>query len=136
MIGPALVGVARLRSHMQDRLAALETLHEAISYSNDVGWRPLLAEVLGPGAEILLRVGEGATATVLAGSLLDGALAMLNLSLERNASLERALTAAREEFGDEQFGRLFTRGAGMSYEEVVEFALDQVRRAMAEMTRG
>ena len=136
MIGPALVGVARLRSHMQDRRAALETLHEAISYSNDVGWRPLLAEVLGPGAEILLRVGEGATATVLVGSLLDGALAMLNLSLERNASLERALTAAREEFGDEQFGRLFTRGAGMSYEEVVEFALDQVRRAMAEMTRG
>jgi hypothetical protein len=136
MIGPALAGVARLRSNMQDRPAALETLYEAIRYTNLVGWRPMLADVLGPGAEILLRAGEGATATVLAGSVLDGALAMLNVSLERNASLERALAAAREEFGDEQFGRLFTRGAGMSFEEVVEFALDQVRRAIAETTAG
>jgi hypothetical protein len=61
---------------------------------------------------------------------------MINMSLERNASLERALTVAREEFGDEQFGRLFTRGAAMPYEAVVEFALDQVRRAMAETIRA
>jgi hypothetical protein len=135
IMGPALADVARLRSHTQDRRAALETLQEAIGYGNHAGWRPMLADVLGAGVEILLRVGEGATATVLAGSLVDGVLAMLNVSFGRTASLERALTAAREELGDEQFGRLFTRGAGMSYEEVVEFALDEVRRAMSETTR-
>jgi predicted ATPase/class 3 adenylate cyclase len=132
MMGPALAGVARLRSDAQDRAATLEALHDAITYSSHLGWRPMLAEVLGPGAEILVRVGERATATVLAGSVLEGVLAEINVSLERNASIERTLVTARADLGDEHYSQLFARGAAMSYEEVVEFALDGVRRAMTE----
>jgi hypothetical protein len=69
---------------------------------------------------------------VLAGSVLNGVLAAINVSLERNASLERALAAARADLGGEQYAQLLVRGAAMSYDEVVEFALDGVRRAMTE----
>lgn len=132
IIGPALVGVARLRSRMQDRVAALEALYEAISYGNYVGSRPIVVEVLGAGADILLRVGEPSTATVLAASLLQGALLAINVSSQRDAELERTLVSARQALGDEEYQRLVARGEAMSYEEVVEFVLDNVRRAMSE----
>jgi predicted ATPase len=135
IMGPALVGVARLRSRIHDRVAALEALYDAISYSTYVGYRPVVVQILGPSAEILLRVGEPATGTVLAGSLLQGALAAIML-LQRNAELERTLMTAREALGDEQYQRMFARGASMSYEEVVEFALDNLHRAMTETTNA
>jgi hypothetical protein len=40
------------------------------------------------------------------------------------------MVSAREALGDEQYQRLFARGAAMSYEEVLEFALDQVHQAL------
>jgi predicted ATPase/class 3 adenylate cyclase len=134
IMGPALVSVARLRSRMHDRLSALEALEEAIAYSRDVGYRPIVIEVLGPGAEILLRAGEPAAATVLAGSLLQGAFPAINAfaSSHRSAELEGALVAARDNLGPEQYERMLARGASMSYDEVVEFALDSAHRAMAE----
>ena len=95
IIGLALVGVARLRSRTRDRVAALEALCDAISYANYVGSRGVVVEVLGEGADILLRAGEPSTATVLAGSLLQGALLAIIVS-QRNAELDRTLVAARE----------------------------------------
>jgi hypothetical protein len=109
-------------------------LQEAISYTHYIGYRSLVIEVLGQGAELLLEVGEPSTATVLAGSLLEGALAAIMVSSQRNAELERTLVATRDTLGAEHYQRLFGRGASMSYEEVVEFALDNVHRAMAETT--
>jgi tetratricopeptide (TPR) repeat protein len=135
IVGPALVGVARLRSRMQDRGAALEALYDAISYGNYVGSRPVVVDLLGAGADVLLRVGEPSTATVLAASLLHGALGAINVSSQRDAELDRTLVAAREVLGDEQYQRMFDRGAAMSYDEVVEFSLDEVR-AMSEAIEG
>jgi hypothetical protein len=134
MMGLALVGVARLRSRIHDRPAALEALRDAIRYSNYVGFRPLVVEVLAPGAEILLRVGEHATAVVLAGSALGGTLATIMVSSERNVELERVLVTAREGLGTDQYTRLYARGEAMSYQEVVEFALEELRRATAAGT--
>jgi predicted ATPase/class 3 adenylate cyclase len=134
MMGPALVGVARLRSRTQDRPAALEALRDAIGYSNYVGFRPIVVDVLTTGTEILLWLGERATAVVLAGSELAGALATIMVTSERNAELERALVSAREDLGADEYQHLFALGAAMSYEEVVEFALDNVGRALAEAT--
>ena len=133
-IGLALVGVARLRSRMHDRVAALEALYDAISYANYVGSRGIVVEVLGVGVDILLGVGELLTATVLAASLLQGPLPAMNAATWRNSELERILITAREALGDEQYQRMFDRGASMSYEEVVEFALNDVHRARAETT--
>jgi hypothetical protein len=112
----------------------IEALHDAIRHGNYVGSRPVVVEVLGSGPDILLRVAEPSTATVLAGSLLQGALPAINAWAQRNAELERVLVDAREALRDEEYQRLFARGASMSYEEVVEFALDNVHRALAETT--
>ena len=135
IIGLALVGVARLRSRTGDRVAALEALCDAISNANYVGSRGVVVEVLGEGADILLRAGEPSTATVLAGSLLQGALLAIIVS-QRNAELDRTLVSAREGLGDEEYQRMFDRGASMSYEEVIKFALDNVQRAIAETTNA
>jgi predicted ATPase/class 3 adenylate cyclase len=132
MMGDALLGVARLRTH--DRPAALAALGEAIACATRVGFRPMGTEVVAGAAEVLLRIGEYSTATVLAGSLLEGALAWIMMSGERNAELERALVAARAQLGADQYQHLFARGAAMSYEEVLEFALEDVHRALAEAT--
>ena len=135
VVGMALVDVARWHSRMGDRVAALEALYDAISYANHAGSRGPVVEVLGAGAEILLRAGELSAATVLAGSLLQGALLAILVS-QRDAELKRALMAAHEGLGDEQYQRMFDRGASMSYEEVITFALDNVQRAMAETTNA
>jgi hypothetical protein len=37
-----------------------------------------------------------------------------------------------EDFSAEEYQRLFDRGAAMSYEEIVDFALHEARRAIAE----
>jgi len=129
IIGPALVGVARLRSRMQDPRRALEALYDALSYSDHVGYRPIVVEILGPSAEILLRVGQVELGTVLAGSLLEGALPAINVSSQR-VNLETAMDAASDALGEEQYQRLFARGAAMSYEEVLEFALEHVNEAL------
>jgi predicted ATPase/class 3 adenylate cyclase len=131
IMGPALAGVALLQILTQDRVAALGSLLEAIEYSNRVGFRPLVVEVLGPGAQILLRDGQHEIATVLAGSLLEGALAGILVSSARNAALEAALASVREGMGEAEFGRLYDIGTDMSYEGVVDFALRRVADVLA-----
>jgi hypothetical protein len=117
IVGPALVGVARLRSRMQDPRRALEALDAALSHSDHVGYRPLVVEVLGPSAEILLRVGQLQLGIVLAGGLLEGALPAINVSSQRNADLQDAMVAARDT-RRRAVPAPFARGAAMSYEEV------------------
>jgi predicted ATPase/class 3 adenylate cyclase len=134
ILGMAGVGVARLRSEMGDRVGALEALSEAISYANYVGARPPVVEILGAGVNLLVRAAKLATATVVAASLLQGTLATINVSSQRDMELERTLTTAREALGDEQYQRLVAQGAPMSYEEVVEFALEELRRAITDAT--
>jgi hypothetical protein len=127
-MGLALVGIARLRAAARDRGAALEALREALLYSNRNGFRPILIETIGPGAEILVHVGRLTTAVALAGSLLEGSLARIMVVSERNAELEQLLVTVRDELGDEEYQRAFARGAAMSYEEIVDFALAEVAR--------
>ena len=45
-------------------------------------------------------------------------------------------SSAREGLGEEEYQRMFDRGASMSYEEVSNFALDRVQRAIAETTNA
>jgi tetratricopeptide (TPR) repeat protein len=132
VMGMALVGVARLRARSGDRAAALHALRAALVDSDHVGFRPIVTEVLGPGAEILIRVGRPATAVTLSGSVLDGALAEIMVSSDRNAELERMLAGVREELGPDEYDRAFARGAVMSYEEIVEFVLDDLQLAAPE----
>ncbi|HXY91114.1 MAG TPA: adenylate/guanylate cyclase domain-containing protein [Acidimicrobiia bacterium] len=136
IVGLALVCVARLRARMHDRVGALEALDEAISHGGSVGARPVVVDILGASADILVRVAEPSTATVVAASLLEGALVAINVSSQRNAELERTLDAARRVLGHEQYQRSYAHGASISYEEVVEFALDNVRRALAQPHDG
>src|SRR5215207_5635648 len=52
MVGPALVGVARLRLRVRDSAGALDALHDGITHSIYVGYRPVVVEVLGASASI------------------------------------------------------------------------------------
>ena len=82
MVGPALIGVARLRSRMDDPRLALDAVHDGIAHSVHMGYRPVVVEVLGASTAVLLRLGELACGTVLGGSLLQGALPSINTRSE------------------------------------------------------
>jgi hypothetical protein len=128
ILGMGLVGVARLRSRMHDPRQSLEALHDGLTHSIYLGYRPVVVEVLGQSAVILLRNGELEPGTVLGGSLLRGALPAFNVRAEAEiADIEAALLDAREALGDQEYQRLYDRGAAMTYDEVLAFALDAVR---------
>ena len=132
MVGVGFVGVARLRSRMDDRRRALDALYDGMIHSIYIGYRPVVVEVLGASATILLRLGELEPGIVLAGSLLRGALPAINMrSGTEIAELEERVEAAREALGVEQYQFLSDRGAAMSYDEVLEFAVELVRPASA-----
>jgi predicted ATPase/class 3 adenylate cyclase len=127
MVGPALIQIARLRCRMNARVEALDALHEGITYSKYVGYRPLVVQIMGPVADTLLQLGEVTSGIVIAGSLLHGSLDTISVPPE-DPELQQNLDRVRQALDEQQYERLIESGAAMSYEEIVEFALERVAR--------
>ena len=78
-----------------------------------------------------VRTGRPDVAVVLLGVLTDGALAdVSNYLLAGTYSRDQALDRIRPLVG-EAFDALVARGAAMSYDEVVDYALEQLSSARA-----
>jgi hypothetical protein len=124
--GTALALAGGLRARMGDTSAALELLYRAALVTRDEGVRPQFAAMLDWSILAFVRTGRPDVAVVLLGVLTDGALAdVSNYLLAGTYSRDQALERIRPIIG-EGFDALVARGAAMSYDEVVEYALEQL----------
>jgi hypothetical protein len=130
MKGVALIGIARIRARKGELGAALKAFRDGLASSNHVGFRPITAEVLGDGAEILLRSGEMVIGVKLSASVLEGALARVMTSMERNAAIRRELDSARGQLGTESYDAAFADGRAMSYDDMVTLVAGELDRIL------
>jgi tetratricopeptide (TPR) repeat protein len=129
--GTALALAGGLHARLGDTSAALALLYRAALVTRDEGVRPQFAGMLDWSVLAFVRTGRPDIAVVLLGVLTDGALAdVSNYLLTGGYSRDQALDRIRPMVG-EAFAALVARGAAMSYDEVVDYALEQLRAASA-----
>jgi predicted ATPase/class 3 adenylate cyclase len=117
-----------LRARLGDAAGAFEFFHHAVIVARDLGVRPQLASALDFTLPSLFRAGAAGVAAVFLGALDDGALAGLGGWPGVADSRAWALERARAVLAD-QLDACLTRGAGMSYDELVEYATGHLDRA-------
>jgi predicted ATPase/class 3 adenylate cyclase len=117
-----------LRARLGDDSGALELLHAAIVVGRDQGTRPQLAAGLDWALSPLTRTAQPDVAATLLGGLTEGALAGVGNFPGVDTARARALDRVRGVLGDDQTDELVARGAAMSYDELVQYAIDQLNQ--------
>jgi hypothetical protein len=118
-----------LRARLGDLVGALDALRESVIVSRDLGARPSLSAALDWSHGVLVRVGRPEPAAVFVGALTRGALADVgNFPLVATART-RTFDRVRAELGDDATDRLVAAGAGMTYDEIVQYALQHLEPA-------
>jgi tetratricopeptide (TPR) repeat protein len=127
VLGHVLPIRAQLRARDGDMPGAVRDLREAITYSHDKGDKVMLLVAFDRGISVFHLLGLSEPAAVLAGVMLRGPLALLSIlpPAERD---DRAvlLDHVRELIGGDSYERSLTRGAAMSDDDVVAYALEQL----------
>jgi predicted ATPase len=121
-----------LRARLGDDSGALQILHEAILVARDQGVRPQLAAALDWALSPLRRTGRPDIAATLLGGLTHGALADVGNWPPVKAARARTLDQVRAVLGDEKTHELVARGATMSYDELVQYAIHRVDQPNTE----
>jgi hypothetical protein len=125
MFGIMLAIRAQLRLHAGDLTSARAALREAVARTGDVGDLPQLVTVFEYSIPVLVVAGAAGAAAVLGGFALDGPFAPLgNMPADVWPHRDGALDQARAELGDARFAAERGRGAAMSVDDAVTFALD------------
>jgi tetratricopeptide (TPR) repeat protein len=124
--GSVMALAGGLRGRLGDDPGALELLHDAIVVGRDHGTRPQLAAGLDWALSPLTRTGRPDVAAMLLGGLTRGALAGLANYPGVDAARARTLERVRAVLGDDQTDELVARGAAMSYDELVQYAIDHL----------
>ena len=114
-----------LRARVGDDGGALELLHEAAIVSRDQGVRPQFAAALDWSLSPLLRRGRPDVAATFLGALTEGPLTDVGNFPGVAAARSRSLERARKVLGDATDGHV-ARGAAMSYDELIEYAIGQL----------
>ena len=136
----ALEAVARLRAAIGDRRGALEALIAAISFADETGNRTAAAYALWFGVAVIARFGAHEFAAVSAG-IVDKSPHMPFLVHPESTSNPhvtdhaRAVEAARAALGNAHYDDLEARGAAMTYEQMVDYALRELRALLDEPPR-
>jgi hypothetical protein len=132
LAGNAYALLAQLRARQGDRRGALDSLRSSIVHLDRIGDRPQLAGSIDWGISILGRFGEPEPAAVFVGIAVEGALASINNfpgAPERRD--DEQLGSLVTQLGPERYGALVDRGASMSYEQAVEFAVAELDELLA-----
>jgi tetratricopeptide (TPR) repeat protein len=124
-VASALALAGGLRTRLGDIPGALEWLHEAVVLARDLGVRPQLAATLDYALVPLLRSGRPDVAAAFLGALTDGALEGQGGWPGVAAARAKALEHARDQL-DGRLDGFVTRGAAMSYDELVEYAIEHL----------
>ena len=118
-----------LRARLGDDAGALELLHEAVTLARDQGVRPQLAAAADWALSPLLRTGRPDVAATFLGALTDGPLADVSNFPGVAAARSRSLERVRSVLGDAKTDELVARGGAMTYDELVDYALNHLAPA-------
>jgi predicted ATPase/class 3 adenylate cyclase len=114
-----------LRARLGDDTGAVGLFHEAITVARDHGVRPQLAATLDWSLSPLLRTGRAEVAATFIGALTNGPLAGVADFPLVAGNRARAAERSRTVLGDATDG-YFGRGAAMSYDELVAYAIGEL----------
>jgi predicted ATPase len=120
-----------LRARLRDDPGALELLRGAIIIGRDQGARPQLASGLDWTLSPLIRAGRPDVAATLLGGLTTGALTNVGNFPGVDTARARNLERLRSLLGDQRTDDLLSRGATMSYDELIQFAIDHLNQTNA-----
>jgi predicted ATPase/class 3 adenylate cyclase len=135
VFAPALSIGAVIESRAGDSLAALVDLRDALGYATDAGLRTTVLSVIDRGVIVMAEVGNPESAAVFGGAVTAGSLASLTTvahSVEGSMRAD-ALEVVRERFGVDAYTTSAERGAAMTYEELVDYALAEIDRMLHEL---
>jgi predicted ATPase/class 3 adenylate cyclase len=126
-VAPGLMALAGgLRARLGDDRGALPVFADALVIARDDGTMPQAAGVLGFALNPLCRAGRTDVAATLIGAFERGALSRVGNFPGTADSRARTLERIREGLGDEHTATLVERGAAMSYNELITYALDHL----------
>jgi uncharacterized membrane protein len=137
VLGPALTLAAVIRARTGDLPGALAALQEATLQHHADGTRVLLGLALRTAAGMLVRLGEAGPSAVLSGAFAAHSLSAQNDNERRAIDQTQAL--ARDTLGEAAYDAAVDRGAAMDQDEVVRYAVGEMRRVaalLAQPARG
>jgi predicted ATPase len=114
-----------LRARLGNPEGALPLLREAVIVSRDEGARPSLAAALDWSLAPLVKLGQSESAATFVGALTGGPLAEVS-GFPDVESRARVLERIRAALGDNAADVLVARGAAMTYDEIIDFALNHL----------
>jgi hypothetical protein len=114
-----------LRARVGDDTGALELLHDAAVLARDLGVRPQFAATLDWALTPMFRTGTADVAATFLGALADGALKGVGDWPGVADARSKALDRARRVLGNE-VDTHYARGAAMSYDELVAYAIGRL----------
>ena len=115
-----------LRARLGDPVGALELLHEAVVASRDQGTRPQLASAFDWSLAPLVKLGRPEAAATLVAALTRGALVEVSQFPGVDEPRARILDRVRATLTAEATEALVAAGAAMSYDEIVEYAINHL----------
>jgi predicted ATPase len=128
---PGLTSLAAgLRSRLGDDQGALPLLLEALTIARDDGASPAAVATLGFALKPLCRVGHPDAAAVLIGAMERGALVEMAGFPGAAEGRARSLVRVRDALGDGRTDALVERGASMSYDDVIRYAVEQLSASL------
>ena len=133
LFGSTLALAAQIRAQRGDRIWPIAALHEALGDTRESGDRPELIGVLDRAVVALSALGSPEHAAVAGGAVTGGPLAHLSFlpDMERRERAD-ALERARAELGDDAYHAAITRGAAMTYEQNLEYWINELGRLIDE----
>jgi hypothetical protein len=126
-VAPGLMALAAgMRARLGDDRGALPLLREAVVIARDDGALPQAAAAIGFALNPWCRIGRWDVAAVLLGALEHGAFAQVAGFPGTADARARTHARIRDELGEETTDLLMARGAAMSQDEMIRFAIDQL----------
>jgi hypothetical protein len=130
--GNALLLAAVIRARTGDLPGAVAGLQEAALQHHADGSRMFLGWTLRAAAVVLARLGEAGPAAVLFGALAAHFPGSDSYRTERDQrAFDRSQALARDALGEAAYGAAAGRGAAMDEDEVVGYAVGELRRVSA-----
>ena len=138
-LGWSLGDVSWLKARAGDRRGALQAARDGLRHDLRSGARTNLAGALNRIKLAFVELGDAEPAAVLEGAEADGPLVPWSwgdgVPVEQQ-DREHALRVLREALGAEGYERTAAVGAAMTFDEVVEYTLEQLERLLAATREG
>jgi predicted ATPase/class 3 adenylate cyclase len=131
VLGHALALLGQIRASLGD-YDVLGVLRESIVRSNDAS-RSQLASAMDRAMRVFAVLDRPKAVAVIGGALAEGQFRDLSILPPTELPDRRgALATAHDQLGPEEYEQLLTRGAAMSYDDLVQSALAAVDELIAE----